>query len=63
MRKDVMSSGEAVIDKRSAIELAGSVTALARLLGVSKSAVSQWRAIPQGRVWQLKCLRPEWFDC
>ena len=49
------------IDKRTALDRSGGVTALAMLLGVSKSAVSQWPEIPKGRVWQLKCLRPEWF--
>jgi len=61
MSHDVIRSEEVMLDKHSAIALAGSVTALARLLGVSKSAVSQWVEIPKGRVWQIKCLRPEWF--
>ena len=49
--------------KRKALELAGSGKALAELLGVSQSAVSQWsEELPQQRVWQLKVLRPEWFS-
>jgi DNA-binding transcriptional regulator YdaS (Cro superfamily) len=45
-----------------AAELAGSKAALARLLGVSRGAVSQWRKLPEGRLYQLMVLRPEWFD-
>ena len=36
--------------------------ALAEILGVSQSAVSQWgEDIPVLRVFQLKVLRPQWF--
>jgi len=49
------------MDKQQAIKLAGSQSELARILGISRGAVSQWIDIPQGRVWQLKNLRPEWF--
>lgn len=43
-----------------AIEIAGSVTALAKYLGVSKGAVSQWKA--EGRNVPLKhCPRIERF--
>lgn len=46
----------------TALNLAGSPTALAEILGISLSAVSQWgENIPQQRVWQLRVLRPEWF--
>jgi DNA-binding transcriptional regulator YdaS (Cro superfamily) len=46
----------------TAIKLAGSRSALARLLNISQPAVSQWGVnLPQARVWQLKILRPEWF--
>lgn len=46
-----------------AIELAGSAKALAELLGVTVSAVSQWKEnLPQARVWQLQTLRPHWFE-
>lgn len=46
-----------------AIEHAGSPKALADLLGITPSAVSQWGDdVPQAREWQLKVLRPEWFS-
>ena len=48
---------------QTAIELAGSTTALAKLLGITQSAVSQWgEDVPQGRLWQLRVLRPKWFS-
>lgn len=51
------------MDTATAIKLAGTQSALARLLGISQAAVAQWGAsVPQGRVWQLKVLRPYWFD-
>ena len=45
-----------------AVELAGSKAALARLLGVTRGAVWQWKELPEGRMYQLMVLRPEWFD-
>lgn len=33
-----------------AIEAAGSISELARRLGISRPAVSQWRTVPVGRV-------------
>ena len=48
--------------KEKAISLAGSQVKLAKLLGVSKQAVYNWKEIPKGRVWQLRVLRPEWFS-
>jgi len=51
------------MDKQTAINLAGSASRLARLLGITKSAVSLWgSSVPDSRVWQLKCIKPEWFD-
>lgn len=48
---------------QAAIELAGSAKALAELLEITPSAISQWGDdIPQPRVWQLRCLRPAWFE-
>jgi len=47
--------------KEIAIKLAGGSNALARLLGITKGAVSQWKAIPKGRLYDLRNLRPEWF--
>jgi DNA-binding transcriptional regulator YdaS (Cro superfamily) len=50
------------MDKQQAIEKAGSAMALARLLGVTRQAISQWGdELPQARLWQLKALRPAWF--
>jgi DNA-binding transcriptional regulator YdaS (Cro superfamily) len=51
------------MSKEFAIYKAGSIGALAKLLGISRAAISQWGAtIPQARAWQLKALHPEWFD-
>jgi hypothetical protein len=47
--------------KEQAIKLAGSQSELARIFGITRGAVNQWSTIPQGRLWQLKGLRPEWF--
>lgn len=47
--------------KEQFIQLAGSQRELANLLGISTAAISQWKEVPQARVWQLKLLRPEWF--
>jgi len=41
-----------------AIELAGSVTALARLYGITHGAVSQWEAIPADRALETERLFP-----
>lgn len=47
---------------QDAIQLAGSPTMLARILGVSPSAVSQYGDdLPDVRALQLYTLRPEWF--
>lgn len=46
-----------------AIQKAGSKSALARILGVTKGAISQYGLnLPEGRTWQLRCIRPEWFN-
>lgn len=50
------------MNKTEAIQRAGTSAALARLLGISVAAVSQWRDIPEKRIWQLKLLKPEWFN-
>jgi predicted transcriptional regulator len=51
------------MEKSHAIKLAGSQRELAKLLGISQAAVSQWKAkVPPARVWQLKVLKPEWFE-
>lgn len=46
-----------------AIAKAGSISALARILGVSRQAVQQMQVngLTQARVDQLRELRPEWF--
>lgn len=45
-----------------AIQKAKTATALASLLGISKSAVSHWgEDMPPLRVYQLKALKPSWF--
>lgn len=47
---------------KDAIQLEGSQAALAKLLGISPSAISQWgENIPDTRIWQLKVLRAAWF--
>jgi hypothetical protein len=48
--------------KNRAIQLAGSATELAKVLGITQGAVSQWgEDIPELRVLQLRERRPEWF--
>lgn len=48
--------------KQDAIDLAGSPTALARLLGITAGAITQWGDdVPDARIWQLKVVKPLWF--
>lgn len=48
---------------QQAIKRAGSAKALAELLGITQSAISQWpKDVPTNRVWQLRVLRPDWFE-
>jgi predicted transcriptional regulator len=49
------------MDKNKFIAFAGSQSELAKLLGISQAAVSQWKKVPTGRLYQLMVLRPEWF--
>jgi len=49
------------MDKQKFIALAGPQSELARILGISQAAVSQWKTIPTGRLYQLMILRPDWF--
>ena len=52
-----------IMDKETAISLAGTQTALAQILGISQAAISQWgKTLPKSRVWQLMVLKPEWFN-
>ena len=47
---------------KTAIANAGSAVALAKILNITPGAISQWgEDMPEGRVWQLRVLRPEWF--
>lgn len=47
---------------QTAITLAGGHTALAKILGITSSAIHQWgETVPPLRVFELKELRPEWF--
>jgi DNA-binding transcriptional regulator YdaS (Cro superfamily) len=49
--------------KETAIVFAGNANRLAKLLGINRSAISQWgEDVPQKRVLQLKNLKPEWFE-
>jgi predicted transcriptional regulator len=48
--------------KKHLIQLVGSQRDLAKLLGISQAAVSQWKKVPQARIWQLRVLHPEWFN-
>lgn len=51
-----------VMTTKQAIKLAGNATALAALLGITKSAVSHWgKSIPPLRLHQLREVKPEWF--
>jgi predicted transcriptional regulator len=47
--------------KQQLVQLAGSQSDLARLLKISRAAVSMWKTVPELRLRQLKDLRPEWF--
>ena len=50
------------ISTADAITKAGSITALARILGISRVAVHKWgETPPPARMWQLMQIRPEWF--
>lgn len=47
---------------QQAIAHAGSARALADLLEITPSAISQWGdEVPESRCWQLKVLKPAWF--
>jgi DNA-binding transcriptional regulator Cro len=51
-----------LMTKEYFIKKAGSQKELAALLGINQAAVSQWKDVPKMRIWQLKVLRPEWFE-
>ena len=46
---------------QQAISYSGSKAELARILGITRGAISQWKEIPKARIWQLQLLHPEWF--
>jgi len=49
--------------KQDAIKLAGSAIKLAKVLGITKGAVSHWgEDIPKGREYELRYIKPEWFQ-
>ena len=50
------------MNKEQIIKLAGSQSELARILGITRAAVNQWKQIPEGRLWQLRTIRPQWFS-
>jgi predicted transcriptional regulator len=51
------------METKKVIELAGSSAELARLLEITPGAISQWgKEIPAQRVWQLKVIKPQWFE-
>jgi len=51
------------MNKTDAIQKAGNAKKLAELLGVTPAAITQWGdQVPKMRVFQLKTLKPEWFD-
>jgi len=47
--------------KQQLIQLAGSQSELAKLLNVSRSAVCQWKTVPELQLRRLKDLKPQWF--
>jgi biotin operon repressor len=50
------------MDKNHFIKLAGSQRELGKLLGISQAAIAQWKNVPKLRIYQLRVLRPEWFE-
>lgn len=50
------------MDKEFALRKAGGEVSLAKLLGISRQAVSQWgERMPQLQLYRLKEMRPKWF--
>jgi hypothetical protein len=46
------------------IEQLGGVTSAARFFGIKPPSIAEWKAknkIPEGRIWQLRHLRPDLF--
>ena len=54
---------EGKMNKQFFIQKAGSINKLSAILGINRQAITKWKdQIPEGRIWQLRVLRPEWFD-
>ena len=51
-----MSDFDYLAAKNKAVKKAGGTNELARKLGISPSAVSQWKKVPSGRVLKLEGL-------
>ena len=50
------------MNKQYFIQQAGSINKLAAILGINRQAITKWKdEIPEGRVWQLRVLKPDWF--
>jgi|GEM_PF-1952317 len=50
------------MDKQYFVNKAGTPAKLAKLLGVTRQAVNNWQQIPKLRIFQIRVLRPEWFE-
>lgn len=50
-----------VMDKETAIKMAGGRNKLAALLGISGPAITHWVVMPEPRIKQLRKLKPHWF--
>lgn len=46
--------------KQTAIMLAGSASKLAKMLGISRAAVSMWDRIPPKQLKKIMEMKPEW---
>lgn len=45
------------MDKSTALKFFGNASSLAKALGISESAISQWgKSVPQGRAYQIEVL-------
>jgi hypothetical protein len=54
--------GNFTMKKADAIKKANGLGNLAAILGITKSAISQWPDdVPSGRLYELQVKRPEWF--
>ncbi len=51
---DTQIKAQAQVALNRAIEKAGNAVILARYLGITKGAISQWKVCPPGRVMQIE---------